>query len=275
MTCAGRALPLGQRTVIMGIVNVTPDSFSDGGMLLSADAAIGHALRLLEDGADILDVGGESTRPGAMPVMPADELARVLPVVEGLVARGVRNISVDTRNAETARLCLLAGASWVNDVSALTHDSQMVRVAQEAEAVVLMHAREMSAGADDRVSYVDVVEEVASWLAERVAVCVAHGVRASRCVVDPGIGFGKSLADNLALSRGLERLSSVGAAVLYGPSRKRFLGTLARVDEAAARDAATHGAIAFAALHGADIVRVHDVKGAAHVLRVVDSLRMG
>jgi dihydropteroate synthase len=266
-------LPIGQRTIVMGIVNVTPDSFSDGGRFSNLDAALAHCMQLLEDGADVLDIGGESTRPGAQPVSVDDEIARVVPLVNALVARGVRNISVDTRNAKTARHAIGDGACWLNDVSALQHDPEMLDVARHAEAVVLMHARAMDAAPEDAVSYEDVVEEVAYFLEQRVAFAEAHGVKRERIIVDPGIGFGKSLADNLALTRALGRFSSIGAAVLYGPSRKRFLGTLAREDDASRRDAATHGAVAYAAEHGADIVRVHDVKGCVQALAVVDALR--
>lgn len=273
LRCGDRELALGTRTFVMGIVNVTPDSFSDGGKALRVDDAVAHALRLLEEGADVLDLGGESTRPGAKPVTPAEETARVLPVVEALVARGVRCISVDTRNASTAKACLEAGASWLNDVSALSHDEDMAKAASGFDAVVLMHARgtpeTMQQGV---IHYDDVVEEVATYLEERVASAVASGIPRERLLVDPGIGFGKLTGHNVELTRGLSRLSSIAAGVLYAASRKRFLGEIAGVAEAAERDAATVGAVCFAALHGADVVRVHDVRSAVHALRVVDAL---
>jgi dihydropteroate synthase len=272
--CGAGTFALGARTYVMGVVNVTPDSFSDGGAFADAGAAIEQGERLLADGADVVDVGGESTRPGAPPVPPADEQARVLPVVRGLVARRVRAISVDTRNASTARACLDAGASWINDVSALRHDPAMIDVARAADAVVLMHMR----GDDPRtmqqdVAYADVVAEVRAFLAARVAAAVDGGVEPGRILVDPGIGFGKTLAHNLALSRRLDALRGLGAGVLYGPSRKRFLGELTGIDDAALRDGATVGAVAFAAsVRGADVVRVHDAKRAVEALRVVDAL---
>lgn len=273
LRCGDRALALGGRTFVMGIVNVTPDSFSDGGRALQADDAVAHALALLDDGADVLDIGGESTRPGAKPVSPDEEIARVLPVVEALVARGVRCLSVDTRNAATAEACLAAGASWLNDVSALSHDARMAEVARGFDAVVLMHARgdpeTMQKGV---IHYDDVVAEVAAYLEERVAFAAAHGVARERVLVDPGLGFGKRKPHNLALTRGLGRLSSIAGGVLYGPSRKRFLGELAGVDVAAERDRATVGAVCYAATVGADVVRVHDVRSAVEALRVVDAL---
>lgn len=276
LRCGDRELALGTRTFVMGIVNVTPDSFSDGGHALAVDDAVAHALALVEDGADVIDLGGESTRPGARPVSPDEEVARVLPVVEALVARGVRCLSVDTRNAATAKACLAAGASWLNDVSALSHDDGMADVARGFDAVVLMHARgdpeTMQQGV---IHYDDVVAEVAGYLEERVRFAIARGVPWERLLVDPGIGFGKRAVHNLALTRGLGRLSSIAAGVLYAASRKRFLGELAGVPVAAERDAATVGAVCYAATMGADVVRVHDVKSAVHALRVVDALARG
>ena len=273
LRCGDRELVLGTRTFVMGVVNVTPDSFSDGGRYLSADAAIAQGLRLLDEGADLLDLGGESTRPGAEPVPVDEELARVLPVVQGLVARGARCLSIDTRRAVVAKACLEAGASWINDVSALRDDSAMALVAARADALVLMHRREMSAGeSGDRVRYGDVLAEVHSFLAERVAAAVAAGVPRERILVDPGLGFGKSVADNLTLLTSPARLRGI-APVLVGPSRKRFLGALTGIERAEDRDAATHGAVALASLGAADIVRVHDVKGAVAVLKVLEAAR--
>ncbi|MBI1946707.1 MAG: dihydropteroate synthase [Deltaproteobacteria bacterium] len=273
LRCGDRTYALGARTLVMGIVNVTPDSFSDGGRFLAGDAAVAHALRLLGDGADVLDLGGESTRPGALEVAPAEELARVLPVVERLVARGVRRLSIDTRRASVAEACLAAGASWVNDVSALHDDPEMARVASRADAVVLMHRREMQAGEPgDDVRYRDVLGEVHGFLAERVAAAVAAGIAKERILVDPGLGFGKSVEDNLRLLNNAARLRGI-APVLLGPSRKRFLGALTGVEQADERDAATHAAVALAAQAGADVVRVHDVKGAVAVLKVLEAAR--
>jgi dihydropteroate synthase len=258
----------------MGIVNVTPDSFSGDGSK-DAASALAHALQLLEDGADVLDVGGESTRPGAVPTPPAVELARVLPVVVALVARGVRCISVDTQHASTARACLHAGAAWINDVGAL-NDPAMAAVAAQAEALVLMHWRRSAShdGDGDHVVYASVIDDVRAFLAERRARAIAAGVDAARIVVDPGLGFGKSVDDNVALLANARAFTDLGA-VLVGPSRKRFLGALAHVDEPAQRGAATLGAVSCAAVYGADFVRVHDVKSAVQCLRVVDACVRG
>jgi dihydropteroate synthase len=255
----------------MGIVNVTPDSFSDGGRFVNADDAVDHALRLLHDGADVLDIGGESTRPGAVAVDVDTERRRVLPVIEALVARGVTNLSVDTRHAVVAADALAAGAAWVNDVSALG-DPDMAAVAGRAQAVVLMHARaaaRFDARGDD-VVYDDVVDEVTAFLAARCAVARAAGVSADAIVVDAGLGFGKSVDDNVRLLRAGARLQALGA-VLVGPSRKRFLGALTGRDVAVDRDAATIGAACVAAAHGADLVRVHDVARTVDALRIVDA----
>jgi dihydropteroate synthase len=271
LTCGDRALKLGARTFVMGVVNVTPDSFSDGGDLPTLDAALAHARALLEAGADVLDVGGESTRPGAAAVSVAEEQDRVIPLVEALAAEGVRSISVDTRNAATARAARAAGAAWLNDVSALTWDEEMPAAARAFDAVVLMHARgtpeTMQAGV---IEYDAVVDDIAAYLAARLD---ESGLDPARVLVDPGIGFGKRLEHNVALTRGLERVRGRAAGVLYGPSRKRFLGEITGVDEAARRDPATHAAVALAAGWGADVVRVHDVGGAVQAVRVSDALR--
>lgn len=273
MVCGGHRLALGQRTHIMGVINVTPDSFSDGGLFNSAEAAVAHGLRLLAEGADLLDVGGESTRPGAVPVPPREECARVLPVVEGLVARGVRRISVDTRNAATAAACLDAGASWINDISALRHDPAMARAARKADCVVLMHMRGTPATMQQgKIAYDDVAREVADFLAQRVRAAQDAGIAPDRILVDPGIGFGKTLEHNLELSRRLQAFHSLAAGIVYGPSRKGFLGKLVGEQDPRQRTAATLGAVAAAALQGADVVRVHDVRATVHLLRVLRSL---
>jgi len=270
--CGSARLALGARTYVMGIVNVTPDSFSDGGRALTVDDALRHGMHLLESGADVLDVGGESTRPGASPVDPSEERTRVLPVLDALTARGVTAISVDTRRAEVARAARDHGASWWNDVSALD-DEGALAVAPSFDAVVLMHMR----GTPETMQatapvYDDVVTDVARFLDERVARAEQAGVSLDRVLVDPGIGFGKTTAHNLALSGALARVRGRAAGVLYGPSRKRFLGELTGEREPRARDAATVGAVVAGALFGADIVRVHDAERARHALTVADAI---
>jgi dihydropteroate synthase len=247
---------------VMGIVNVTPDSFSDGGRFLAPDDAIAHGLRLVAEGADVLDVGGESTRPGSDPV-PADvELARVLPVVEALAAGAGVPISIDTTKASVARAALAAGASMVNDVSAFRGDPDMAAVVAEAGvAVCLMHMLGRPKTMQDDPRYDDVVSEVAAFLAERARAAEAAGVDRACICVDPGFGFGKTADHNLALLRRLDAIAAVGYPVLVGVSRKRFVGALARSErfDDAARVAGTVAANVAAFARGGWMFRVHDV----------------
>lgn len=254
----------------MGIVNVTPDSFSDGGRLTSAEAAVAHGLALTRQGADILDVGGESTRPGAEPVAEADEIARVVPVIEGLRAAWPGPISVDTMKPAVARAAVAAGATMWNDVSALTVSPDAPAVAAELGCdVVLMHMKGEPRTMQDAPQYDDVVAEVADWLGARVEVAMAAGVARERLLIDPGIGFGKTVAHNLALTANLGALAGLGLPVVYGASRKRMIRTL---DPSAADPLDRLGgslALALeAARRGAAIVRVHDVRETAQALRL-------
>jgi dihydropteroate synthase len=241
----------------MGIVNVTPDSFSDGGRLANAHAAIGHALKLQEEGADILDVGGESTRPGSAEVPVAVELRRVLPVIEALVGRGCV-VSVDTRKPEVMRAALDAGAAIVNDVMALGAPGALDAVAASDAAVCLMHMQGEPQSMQQAPAYTDVVSEVRGFLAGRVEACEAAGIARERLVIDPGFGFGKALEHNLALLRHLDRLAELGLPVLAGLSRKSMLGTLTgrAVGEREFAGVAAHLA---AVARGARLVRVHNV----------------
>ncbi|MCA0145318.1 dihydropteroate synthase [Blastococcus sp. LR1] len=274
----GVALPRSDRCSVMGILNVTPDSFSDGGRYASTDAAVAHGLAMVAAGADSVDVGGESTRPGAGRVEPAEELRRVLPVVAGLASAGVA-VSIDTTRAVVATAALEAGAVLVNDVSGGLADPDMARVVADAGVPwVLMHwrgsSRDMYAGA----AYRDVVGEVRRELCARVDAALAAGVAADRVVVDPGLGFAKRPEHDLALLAGLADVVSLGFPVLVGASRKRFLGTvLARPDgsvpPAAERDGATAATTVLAAAAGAWGVRVHDVAGSADAVRVVAAAR--
>lgn len=269
--------PAPPATRLMGIVNVTPDSFSDGGSFLAPDAAVAHGLRLACEGAQILDVGGESTRPGAQPVALAEELARVLPVVEGLCAAGVEAaISVDTRKAEVARAALAAGASMINDVSALRGDAEMAGVvAQSGAEVVLMHMQGDPQTMQSDPRYGDVVAEVRAFLAERVEHALAAGIARERIIVDPGIGFGKTVEHNLELLDGLSEIVSLGPPVLVGTSRKGFLGRIgaeaAGAGEPASAQERLPGTIATNVLaleRGASIFRVHDVAALRDALAV-------
>lgn len=248
------------RPRIMGIVNVTPDSFSDGGRLQSAEDAIAHGLRLEAEGADILDIGGESTRPGSDAVSLDEELRRVLPVIEGLAARSKAVLSIDTRKAEVMRRAAAAGATIINDVSALTHDPAALDVAADlAVPVVLMHAQGDPKTMQLAPSYDDCLLDVYDWLAGRIAACRAAGIPLKRLIVDPGIGFGKTLSHNLQLMAGLSLFHALGTPVLLGASRKSFIG---RLDRNAPADRRMPGSIAVALAgiaQGAQIVRVHDV----------------
>lgn len=247
------------RPRIMGILNLTPDSFSDGGRLADPAAAVAAARAMAQD-ADILDIGGESTRPGAHPVPPEVECARVLPLIRAIREAGLTvPLSIDTRNAVTARAALAAGADMVNDVSALTHDPAMAGVVAEAGApVCLMHAQGDPRTMQQDPRYDDVVGEVIGALADRVAAAEAAGIARDRIVIDPGIGFGKTLEHNLTLLRWLSAFHDLGLPVLVGASRKRFIGTLSGVDEPAARLAGSLAVALHAAAQGVQVLRVHD-----------------
>jgi dihydropteroate synthase len=260
---------------IMGVVNVTPDSFSDGGRFLAADAALEQALTLVREGASIVDIGGESTRPGSELVPLDEELRRVLPVVEALAGSVGVPISVDTMKAEVARRALAAGATIINDVSAFRFDDAMVDAVVESGCpVCLMHMKGQPKTMQDDPRYDDVVDEVLRFLEERMAFALARGVREAQIVVDPGIGFGKTVAHNLALLDGLDRLCSLGRPVLLGASRKRFLGAVLGA-EPADRIIGTVATTVIGYLAGAQIFRVHDVKPNFEALRVALAVREG
>jgi dihydropteroate synthase len=250
----------------MGVVNVTPDSFSDGGMFAGSAEAIAHGRRLIDEGADILDIGGESTRPGSAPVPLAEERQRVLPVIEGLSARGVP-VSVDTRKPELMRDALAAGASMVNDISALGAAGALEAVADSDAAVCLMHMRGEPRTMQADPSYGDVVRDVREYLRGRVAAARTSGIALERIVVDPGFGFGKTLEHNLALLRGLPALAELGAAVMAGLSRKTMLGRLTGREVGDRIHASVAAALA-AVGKGANIVRVHDVAATRDALAV-------
>ncbi|TVQ89954.1 MAG: dihydropteroate synthase [Deltaproteobacteria bacterium] len=254
---------------IMGIVNLTPDSFSDGGRFVDPRAAIDHAHALIEQGADLLDLGAESTRPGADPVSPSEEIDRLIPVIEALRSEGtVVPISVDTTKAAVARIALEAGASWINDVSAL-HDPDMASVCAAAGCtLVLMHRRGTPKTMQRDTCYHDLIGEVSDFLADRVVRAAQAGIEPERVVLDPGVGFGKALGDNPTLIAMTPRLRATGHRVLIGASRKRFIGELTGVQEPSERVAGSIGAALAAAQLGADVVRVHDVGPTVQALRV-------
>ena len=273
-----RHLGDGVRALVMGVVNVTPDSFSDGGRWFTPAAAVAHGLELLEQGADLLDVGGESTRPGAVRVPVDEELHRVLPVVEALAGRGAM-VSVDTTRAAVARRALDAGAVLVNDVSGgLADDGMYAAVAAAGVAYVAMHWRGHADVMDANDAYDDVVADVRRELADRVTAMRAAGVRDEQMVLDPGLGFAKAGASNWPLLARLPELVGDGFPVLVGASRKRFLGHLLAGPDGEparplARDEATHAVTTLVAAAGAWAVRVHDVRGSAHAVRVAAAWR--
>ncbi len=274
MPVRGGKLAVGAKPLIMGILNVTPDSFSDGGKNLKPADAIAEGKRMAKAGADIIDVGGESTRPGAKPVPLATELERVIPVIESLAKSVKIPISIDTRHAKVARAALDAGASIVNDVSALSEPA-MARLAAERKCpLVLMHMLGEPRTMQDDPRYGDVVEDVARFLGERARFAVSKGVSPDRIIIDPGIGFGKTAEHNLELLRRLGELRSLGYPVLVGPSRKAFIGKVLDLP-ANERLEGTLAAVAVAVLNGADVVRVHDVAECRRAALVAWSIREG
>lgn len=269
-----------RRTVVMGVLNVTPDSFSDGGRFQDVDAAIAHGIAMHEQGADIVDVGGESTRPGAQRVSPQEEAARVLPVISALTAAGVP-VSIDTMRAHTAQAAVSAGACVVNDVSGGLADPEMhAAVAELGVPYIAMHWRGHSDRMDQLAVYDDVVTDVIRELRERAEAAMAAGIAQRRIILDPGLGFAKETDHNWALLKGLPQLAAQGFPLLIGASRKRFLGALLAdasgeprpVDE---RDAATDAVTAIAGALGVWGVRVHDVAGSGDAVRVAEAWRRG
>jgi dihydropteroate synthase len=278
----GRTLPIGERTLVMGVLNVTPDSFSDGGEFFSLDKALAHAEQMIAEGADIIDVGGESTRPGDAAIVSADEeLKRVLPVIEQLVSRTHVPISVDTTKAVVARAALAAGAAIVNDISALRFDPEIADVVAETGAgLVLMHSRGTPGALHNLLPVSDIIEEVTSSLRKSIQLAQQRGVKPAAIVLDPGVGFGKSQEQNLELIAKLARLVAAfpDFPFLMGTSRKSFIGRILADENnnPAPPEARSHGSlatIAAAVLNGAHIVRVHDVRAAKEVVRVADAIQ--
>lgn len=264
---------LGERTLVMGILNVTPDSFSDGGLVAGTEAAVARGLRLFEEGADWVDVGGESTRPGAARVAAEEETRRTAPVVEGLRRRGAGPVSIDTTKASVARSALDAGADLVNDVSAFGYDPAMASlVAERGVPAVLMHLRGGFAQMHRAPSFRDVMGEVVSELGRAVARAERAGVPRERLILDPGLGFSKDASHSLEALRRLDELEALDRPVLVGPSRKSFIGKL--LDRPADRRLmGTAAAVASCVLLGAHVVRVHDVAEMVEVVRVCDAIR--
>ena len=271
---SGRMLALGERTLVMGILNITPDSFSDGGVHLDVDRAVEAGLRMVEDGADILDVGGESTRPGAESVGADEELRRVLPVVERLAARTEAPISIDTYKAVVAREAVARGATIINDISGLQYDQELAGVAAGAgAALILMHTRGRSHEMYSLASYDDVVEEVKRELQAAIGRAAAGGVGRPSIILDPGFGFAKRAGHSFTLLARLPELAALERPILSGTSRKSFLKEALGERLPADREWGTAAAVTASVLLGAHIVRVHDVKAMVDVVRVADRLR--
>jgi dihydropteroate synthase len=254
--------------LVMGILNVTPDSFSDGGQFLDADRAVEHGLEMTAQGAAIIDVGGESTRPGSQPVPPAEQIRRIVPIIGALAEKIDIPISIDTHHVEVARAALMAGASILNDITALSDERMAELAARQQVPVVLMHMQGTPATMQAEPHYDDVVAQVRDFLLARCERARSFGIPKDRLFIDPGIGFGKTLHHNLLLLRNLDRLAATGYRVLVGPSRKAFIGKLTGKERPAARLFGTAATVALCAAAGASIVRVHDVGEMVDVVKV-------
>jgi len=272
LRCGDRELAFGKKTYVMGIVNVTPDSFSGDGLAGRPQVAIDQGLRMIEEGADLLDVGGESTRPGAESVPPDEELRRVLPVIEGLATRVNVPISIDTYKSAVAKQALAAGATMVNDISGLNMDPALAEVvAASGAALVVMHIKGTPQTMQQNPQYDDLIGEIRQSLSASIERATGAGVPRQQIVIDPGIGFGKTVEHNLEILRRLSEFRSLGCAILIGTSRKSFIG---KVLDLPVHDRleGTAATVAIAIAHGADIVRVHDVKAMVRVARMCDAI---
>jgi len=273
---AHRSLPYGERSLIMGVLNVTPDSFSDGGQFFSTDQAIAHAEQMISEGADIIDVGGESTRPGSDFVSEEEELRRVIPVIERLARIGSVPISIDTTKSSVASIALKAGAEIINDVSGLRFDTAIADEAANAKAgLVLMHSRGTPKDMQQLPPVADIMSEVIKGLSDSIAIAEQHGVARGAIVIDPGIGFGKTVAQNLELIAKLDQLASAFAdlPIMIGTSRKSFIGKLLDGAPADERLYGTIATVVASVLNGAQIVRVHDVKAVVASIRLTHAVK--
>lgn len=265
---------IAERTAVMGILNLTPDSFSDGGLHASADAAVEHGTRMIGDGADVIDVGGESSRPGAEPVSIDEEMSRVLPVIEKLASNNVL-ISVDTYKPEVARAALDAGAHIVNDITGLADPAMVKLVTKRKCPVVMMHIKGTPETMQQEAVYEDVTSEVMAYFRERIALAVEAGIAREMLIIDPGIGFAKTTEHNMEIIRNLGDLKSLGLPILIGTSRKRFIGQALGDLPANERVEGTAATVALSIANGANIVRVHDVKEMSRVARMTDAIVRG
>ncbi|MEE9418325.1 MAG: dihydropteroate synthase [Desulfatiglandaceae bacterium] len=268
-------LDLDERTHVMGVLNVTPDSFSDGGRYFGPDRAVEHGLQMARDGADIVDVGGESTRPYAKRLTCSEEMDRVIPVIEALKRELSIPISIDTYKSEVAQGCLNAGASIINDISALRFDPHMASVAAQGDVpLILMHMKGTPENMQENPLYHDLISEISEFLKDAIDRCVAAGVREDLILVDPGIGFGKTFDHNLAVIKELSRFKSLGRPILLGTSNKAFIGHILGKG-ANERETGSMATVAAGVMNGAHIVRVHNVKKTVETVRVIDAIRRG
>ncbi|MFY9268666.1 MAG: dihydropteroate synthase [Candidatus Manganitrophaceae bacterium] len=271
--CGSYRLNYNKRPLLMAILNVTPDSFSDGGVFLNPKKATDHALRMEEEGADLIDIGGESTRPGAAPVSIKEELRRTLPVIEQLVKKLRIPISIDTTKSEVARRAIDAGAALINDVSGFSRDPRMISVIANTKAgFVIMHSKGTPQTMQRHPRYQDLIQEIKHFLEVQIETALKEGIHKNRIVIDPGIGFGKTGNHNLKILHQLDRFTDLGVPVLIGPSRKSFIGRILDLPPSE-RVEGTAATVAIAAFQGARIFRVHDVKPLIRVLRVAEAIR--
>lgn len=282
LSWGGYKLELGKRTCVMGIVNVTPDSFSDGGKFHDTDRAISHGLQLAEAGADILDIGGESTRPFSDPVSIKEEKQRVLPVIEALAAKVSIPISIDTTKSEIAESAISSGASIINDISALRSDSHIADIAARHDVpLILMHMKGVPKTMQVDPHYDDLFGEITSFLNNAVQLAITKGVDRSKIIIDPGIGFGKTFRHNLLIIQKLDQLGSLDHPILIGPSRKAFIRHILKPEtdkdirpDLPVVETGTQAAVAASVLNGAHIVRVHNVKNTRSTAAIIDAIRM-
>jgi dihydropteroate synthase len=273
---SNHTLDFSNKTYLMGVLNVTPDSFSDGGLHFYIDRAVEHAVKLVEDGADIIDIGGESTRPGSEAVSTDEEIRRTIPVIESVARRLAAPISIDTCKAEVALRAIDAGASIVNDISGLRFDPAMAKaVASRGVPVIIMHIKGIPRDMQENPVYEALVPEIMDYLRTSIRMAVEAGIREDMIVVDPGIGFGKTFDHNLQVLRDLNEFTAFGKPIAIGVSRKAFIGKVLGGAPTSERLEGTAAAVAISIINGANIVRVHDVKEIAKVVKVADAIKKG
>jgi dihydropteroate synthase len=273
IACRGQPLTLGERTLVMGAINVTPDSFSDGGVFFHRDRAVARALEMVEEGVDILDIGGESTRPRSKAIDPDEERLRVIPVIKRIAAKTNIPISVDTRKAQVAREALEAGGQIINDISALRSDPEMAEViASYQAAVVLMHMRGTPETMQQDIHYGSLISDIIQYLKQSIDLACKAGVKRERIILDPGIGFGKTVEHNLSIIKDLYQFRILGRPILIGTSRKSFIGNILNLDTDQ-REEGTMASVTAAILNGAHVVRVHNVRNAVRVARIADAIQ--